>query len=148
MPKKVKTTPSSSQRDMPVREKKPKMGVPTKNFDTPKKGFSFAGWGAVGTLVLALFLFVAVNAKITGKPYVGLEYWLQVLEDMPVTIPINELFTLIEPVNLPDWLIFAEVPLNFVLNVINLFAGSVGVLLNLVKMLEYFVLKFVLFIAG
>lgn len=113
-----------------------------------KMSWSFAGWGAVGALLIAVFLFVLANAKLMDKPYVSVAYWLETFADFDITIPLDRLFSVIPAVDLPDWLTFAEVPINFLTSVLNLFVGSVGVLINVLEMMLYFIGKFVLFVSG
>lgn len=120
----------------------------SRGYEKPQKHFSFPSIGAVGALLISVFLFVAVHAKITGQEFKGLAYWLQVFQDCPVTIDISKLYNLIPPVDFPEAFDWAESIINFITNLINVFGGSVAVLINVLEMLLWFIGKFIFSFGG
>lgn len=105
------------------------------------ENYSLPSTGSVLALIFALLCLAVVFAKLTGAEYTPVSYWLDVLQDMPVTIDLQVMFNLIPSVVLPHWLAFLEGIINFVVNLINLSFGCVSALINCLQVILYFLGK-------
>lgn len=106
-----------------------------------QENYALPSTGSVFALIFALLILVVAFAKLTGAEYTPVSYWLEVLQDMPVTIDLQVMFNLIPSVVLPEWLGFLEGIINFVVNLINLSFGCVSALINCLQVILYFLGK-------
>lgn len=103
--------------------------------------YALPSTGSVFAVIFALLVLSVVFANLMGADYTPVSYWLEVLQDMPVTIDLQVMFNLIPAVVLPEWLGFLEGIINFVVNLINLSFGCVSALINCLQVILYFLGK-------